>query len=81
MSTKTIKVIKRSERINQSNAEVSAVPPTPPKTGRAAAQVAAREMVATVSTWVNDFQHKRRTETKRAFESLFLDSNPQPTEI
>lgn len=36
---------------------------------------AAREMVSTVSTWVNDFQQRKRLETKQAFENLF---NPSP---
>lgn len=79
MSTKTVKVIKRNERNHQVIKEAVAQPTA--KTGRIAAQATARDMVATVSTWVNEFQHKRRTETKRAFESLFADSAPQPTEI
>ncbi len=79
MSTKTVKVIKRNERNHQVTREVVIQPAA--KTGRNAAQAAARDMVATVSTWVNEFQQKRRTETKRAFESLFADSAPQPTEI
>lgn len=75
MSTRTIKVIKRDERNQQSTKEI--VSQAAVKNGR----TAAREMVATVSTWVNDFQQKRRTETKRAFESLFVDPAPQPTEV
>lgn len=39
-------------------------------------QVAAREMVSTVSNWVSDFQQKRREETKQALELLF-QSSPQ----
>lgn len=36
---------------------------------------AAREMVSTVSTWVNEFQQRRRDETKQAIEKFFT---PQP---
>lgn len=75
MSTRTIKVIKRDDRHQQNLKEADAQPSA--KTGRAAA----REMVSTVSTWVNEFQQKRRNETKRAFESLFADPAPQPTEV
>ncbi|HVG37734.1 MAG TPA: hypothetical protein VM870_00520 [Pyrinomonadaceae bacterium] len=78
MPTKTIKVIKRGERQRQDEQTET---PVKAKTGRAAAQVAAREMVSTVSTWVSEFQQKRRTETTRAFKSLFADATPQPTEI
>lgn len=35
------------------------------------AKQTAREMVTTVSSWVSDFQHRRREETKQAFEMLF----------
>ena len=40
------------------------------------AQQSAREMVSTVSIWVNDFQQKRREETKEAFNLLFEAQNP-----
>ena len=36
-----------------------------------AKQEAAREMVSNVSTWVNDFQKRKRHETKQAIEQLF----------
>lgn len=39
-------------------------------------QQAAREMVSTVSNWVNEFQQRRRFETKQAIEK-FLSSKPQ----
>ncbi len=41
-------------------------------------QKAAREMVSTVSSWVNDFQQRKRGETKVAFKTLF--GTPQPSE-
>ncbi len=40
----------------------------------------AREMVSTVSNWVNDFQQRRRLETKQAFEHLFNQS-PKASEV
>lgn len=42
-------------------------------------RVAAREMVSTVSNWVNDFQARKRDETKIAFEQLFAQRT-QPNE-
>lgn len=32
---------------------------------------AAREMVSTVGNWVNEFQQRRRVETKQAIEKFF----------
>lgn len=40
---------------------------------------AAREMVANVSGWVNDFQSRKRVETKMAIEQLF-SAQPRPSE-
>lgn len=37
---------------------------------------AAREMVSTVSNWVNEFQQRRREETKQAIEKFFTN-HPQ----
>ncbi len=74
MTKKTpIKVIKREERNRLENAVESAdVKKTPQET--------AREMVSTVSNWVNEFQQKRRTETKQAFKNLFPEP-PQPSQV
>ncbi len=41
---------------------------------------AAREMVSTVSNWVNEFQQRRRDETKQAIEKFF-SNQPQPTGV
>jgi dsDNA-specific endonuclease/ATPase MutS2 len=69
-----IKIIKRNER---SRAE-ERVEET--KTvNKKSAQEAAREMVSTVSNWVNEFQQKRRAETSKAIKTLFPDP-PQPSE-
>lgn len=34
-------------------------------------KAAARDMVDTVTSWVNDFQHRKRMETAAAFDTLF----------
>ena len=72
MKTKTpIKVIKRDERnrVKQATEEV--------KPERKTAQEAARDMVANVTQWVNEFQQKRRAETAHAFKTLIGDATPQ----
>lgn len=48
----------------------------PVKVEKKATKAAAREMVSTVSNWVNDFQQRRREETKQAIEKFF---SAQPT--
>jgi hypothetical protein len=69
MTKKTpIKIIKREERNRQEKSEA------PSKTTRESAQETARDMVATVSNWVNEFQQKRRAETSQALKTLF----PEP---
>jgi hypothetical protein len=74
MTKKTpIKIIKRDERNRQENSDMQAKPV------RKSAQEAAREMVNTVTNWVNEFQQKRRTETSRAVQKLFPEP-PQPNE-
>jgi len=73
MTRKTpIKIIKRDER-NRSEKDKQA------KSPRESAQETARDMVATVSNWVNEFQQKRRVETKQAFKNLFNEP-AQPSE-
>jgi len=74
MTKKTpIKIIKRDERKRQENATEQ------PTTARKTAQETARDMVTTVTNWVNEFQQKRRTETSRAIQTLFPE-RPQPNE-
>jgi hypothetical protein len=74
MKKKTpIKVIKREERNRQQQQPV--VEETAPKKST---QETARDMVATVSQWVNEFQQKRRVETAQAIKTLFPDTAPQP---
>ena len=68
-----IKIIKRNDR---GRAEGSGQVETAIKKSP---QEAAREMVSTVSNWVNEFQQKRRAETTKAIKTLFPDP-PQPSE-
>jgi hypothetical protein len=65
-----VKVIKKSELKN------SEVPVKIEKKPRQAA----REMVSTVTNWVNDFQQRRREETKQAIEKFF-PAQPQTGEM
>lgn len=67
--TGKVKVIKREDRTRPVQKPVKAEP-----------KKAARDMVATVTTWVNEFQQKRRVETKQAFEQLFGEKS-RPSEV
>ena len=72
MKAKTpIKIIKRDERNRQEKPAEEAV------ANRKSAQEAARDIVATVSGWVNELQHKRRIETARAIKTLLAETTPQ----
>jgi hypothetical protein len=66
---KTIKVIKKEERIRQEK-------PAPKVTG---AREAAREMVQTVTNWVNEVQQRQRAETTEALKML-LSESARPSE-
>ncbi|MBA2734154.1 MAG: hypothetical protein H0U54_14900 [Acidobacteria bacterium] len=78
MTKKTpIKVIKREERTRLQSASEQ------PQNVKKTAQETARDMVGTVTTWVNEFQQKRRTETSRALQNiqnLFPEPAAQPNE-
>ena len=72
MKNKTpIKVIKREER-NRPKQTADEV-----KAERKSPQETARDMVANVTQWVNEFQQKRRAETAHAFKTLLGDATPQ----
>ena len=72
MKKKTpIKIIKREERNRQPQPAVEEAAP------KKSTQEAARDMVATVSQWVSEFQQKRRSETAQAIKTLFADPTPQ----
>ena len=62
-----VKVIKKSDR-----KAVEPVKPAPVVSKKAAA----RDMVETVTSWVSDFQQRKRMETAAAFDALFA---PQPS--
>lgn len=67
---KTVKVIKRDARRQEPGVEGGvAVKKTTPE--------AARDVVATVTGWVSEFQQKRRQETAQALKTLFTDTTPQ----
>lgn len=66
---KTIKIIKKDERARRAQPAVK---------GTTKAQTA-RDMVQTVTNWVNELQQKRRTETAHAIKSL-LPKTPRPSE-
>ena len=66
---KTIRVIKKDDRVRKQKPAPKEV--TPRQT--------AREMVQTVTNWVNELQQKRRVETANAIK-LLLPENPSPHE-
>src|SRR5947209_18129479 len=70
MGKKTIKVVKKAERNRHQDDAPKA----------AGARETARDMVKTVTNWVNEFQQKRRTDTTDALKSL-LSETPRPSEI
>ena len=74
-TNKSIKIIKRGQRAAQQEAAASAAQSEQKKS----ANEAARDVVATVSEWVSEFQQKRRTETSQALKTLFGETTPQPT--
>ncbi|MEP6923538.1 MAG: hypothetical protein ABI954_03655 [Pyrinomonadaceae bacterium] len=72
MDTKPrIKVIKRNEQQPKSVVKVV-------KNKTKTAQSAARDMVATVTEWVTEFQQKRRDETQDALNKFFPQT-PNPS--
>jgi hypothetical protein len=76
MNTKTpIKIIKRGERKRQAEASAEVAAAAEKKTP----QEAARDMVATVTDWVNEFQQKRRVETRQALRNFLTETTPQPS--
>jgi hypothetical protein len=68
---KSVKVIKREERSKGKATTVRA--------RREAARKAATDMVDTVTSWVNEFQQKRRKDTSKAIENL-MRARQQPNE-
>ena len=71
MSEKKVKIVKRAERGKRTTGSV--------KAARDARRKTARDMVATVTNWVNEFQQKQRIETTDAIENL-IRARQQPNE-
>jgi archaellum component FlaC len=72
MNTKgKVKVIKKGTQ--QTTAPVV-------KIEKNATKIASREMVANVTNWVNEFQQRRRDETRIAIEQLF-GQQPQTNNV
>ena len=67
---KAVRVIKRDERARREQSEAEKI------SNAKQTQAPAREMVATVTEWVNELQHRHRTETARAIKTLFSDPTP-----
>ncbi len=57
-----IKIVKKKDILAVEKAEINESKET---------KETARKMVTNVSSWVNDFQKRKRDETKQAFEKLF----------
>jgi hypothetical protein len=71
MDTKPkVKVIKKGEVREQAK---------PAYQEQKSKRAAARDMVTNVTGWVNDFQSRKRVETKLAIEQLF-NAQPRPSE-
>jgi len=68
---KVVKVVKRAERGKRTAGSA--------KAARDAARKTARDMVANVTDWVNEFQQKQRIETTEAFDNL-IRARQQPNE-
>lgn len=67
---KPIKIIKKDQRARKEK---------PAPKGNTTAQ-AARDMVQTVTNWVNELQQKRRVETANAIK-LMLPDSPRTSEV
>lgn len=72
-TNRPIKVVKGG--INKA-ATKRGIKPQPAKT----TQQTARDMVQNVTSWVQDFQQRKRLETAQAIKNLFPEP-PQPSEI
>jgi hypothetical protein len=66
---KVIRIIKKGDLNRQQKPAEKATP----------ARETARDMVQTVTNWVNELQQKRRNETAKAIKTL-LPSTPRPSE-
>ena len=69
----TIKVVKRAERQRRDTANQPKTAPNSRKT--------ARDIVATVTSWVHDLQRKRSSEATEAVNNLMRARQQQPAEF
>ena len=68
-----VRIIKRGQKANA--AETVASAPQQP-----AADSSARAIKTTVSNWVREFQQRGHSDAKRAFNNLFKEQLPRPSE-
>jgi hypothetical protein len=74
MKTKQpIKIIKRGERA------VEKAAPAEQEVVNKTTKESARDMAAAVSSWVSEFQQRRRNETAQALKTLFANTAARPT--
>lgn len=66
---KTVRIIKKGQVKGREKSTVKSNSP----------RQSAREMVQTVTNWVNELQQKRRTEAAKALK--YLSETPRPSEI
>lgn len=70
-----IRIVKRGQQTATSEPTLSAA-----QSQRAQPETAARTIKATVSTWVREFQQRSQVDAKRAFNNLFKEPLPRPSE-
>jgi hypothetical protein len=70
-----IKVIKREERNRLEEKKSAKV-----ENSKKLEKEEKRNVVATVSNWVTDFQQRRRDEARQAIKTLFVDT-PRPSQV
>ncbi len=68
MSERKVRIVKKAERAKRK--------PGSARIARDSARKAATDMVATVTTWVNEFQEKQRDETSKAIDNLIRSRQP-----
>ncbi len=72
-----IRIIKRGQKMAEAErAESGAAAPAAAMTAASSSRV----IKDTVSTWVKEFQQRGRTDAKRAFNNLFKEPLPRPSE-
>lgn len=77
-----VRIIKRGQKIVEAERAVGGAAAAVAATaaGRVTAESSARDIKTTVSNWVREFQQRSRTDSKRAFNNLFKEPLPSPSE-